>query len=126
LTTLGFVNCDLTDASAGRIKAFLLREDVGDRAPKKKAKLELRELDLQCNSFSYRLLLDLGDALSEASLALLDLRDNQEIDPRIIANIRKVVKHLEIHVDNCQSFEFSEPHLVVNDLFKGTCAIQKN
>jgi hypothetical protein len=93
------VNCDLTDASAGRIKSFLRREDVGDRAPKKKAKLDLRELNLQHNSFSHRLLLDLAEALPEASLALIDLRDNQAIDPRIIADIMKGVKHLEIHVD---------------------------
>jgi hypothetical protein len=98
LSVLSLISCDLSDASAGGLKSVLLRDDVRARGRKKKAQCALRELRLPGNAFSYRLILDLGEALSAPPLALLDLRDNQAIDSRIIGNIRKVVKRLEIRV----------------------------
>ncbi|KAK8870390.1 hypothetical protein M9Y10_008272 [Tritrichomonas musculus] len=105
-------NCNLTDSSSASIKMLLNYysvNSVGTRRSKKTSKVEFTDnmsfqvLDLRYNSFSYRLLLEIGDVLSIVPLKVLDIRYNQLIDSKIASNMKSAIHGLDVRVNSQQT-----------------------
>jgi hypothetical protein len=114
LTALGFVGCGLTDASVGDIRAMILPLRDDQKTLKMFAG-HFQLLDLQENSFSYRLLLELGDLFSQTALRVLDLRNNQPIDKQIAINIKKAIPRLQVRI-NAQEYVHFVPEEVSREI----------
>ena len=104
-----FRNCGLTDMSIDPLKHILSYNVSLQREEEWKASLEiggvvdiicLKTLDIQFNLFSVRMLIEITDILADLPLTLLDIRNNQPIDDRIVMNIRKTVPHVAIKVNS--------------------------
>lgn len=102
LTQFKCQKCSLTDSSTSSIKMLLNCYSTGNRKVKAKglSNQSLQVLDLQYNSFSYRLLLDIGDVLSIIPLKILDIRFNQMIDPKIAKNMKTTIHGLDIRINS--------------------------
>lgn len=102
-------NCNLTDSSSAPIKMLLNYYSTGTRRSRKATKVEFTDnesfqvFDLRYNSFSYRLLLEIGDVLSIVPLKVLDIRYNQLIDSKIATNMKSAIHGLDVRVNSQQN-----------------------
>lgn len=109
LVRLECKNCSLTDQSSASIKMLLNYYSTGTRRSRKATKVEFTDnesfqfFDLRYNSFSYRLLLEIGDVLSIVPLKVLDIRYNQLIDAKIASNMKAAIHGLDVRVNSQQN-----------------------
>lgn len=109
LVRLECKNCNLTDQSSASIKMLLNYYSTGTRRSRKATKVEITDnesfqvFDLRYNSFSYRLLLEIGDVLSIVPLKVLDIRYNQLIDSKIASNMKTAIHGLDVRVNSQQN-----------------------
>ncbi|OHS98319.1 hypothetical protein TRFO_35263 [Tritrichomonas foetus] len=104
LSCLKCKSCNITDLSSSTTKMFLNYKAEGRTNKNKKSQQAcLRVLDLRYNSFSYRLLLEIGDVLSIVPLKVLDLRYNQLIDSKIAKNMKNVIHGLDVRVNSAKN-----------------------
>lgn len=100
LTYLCLNSCGLTDASSSNLKAFLVATAKSyTRGSKGSKQNSLQALEIRDNGFSYRLLLELGDALARIPLKVLDMRNNQLIDSEMAGNMKRNIKGLDVRVN---------------------------
>lgn len=100
LTYLCMNSCGLTDASSSNLKAFLIATARSYKRGSKGSKQNsLQALEIKDNGFSYRLLLELGDALAGIPLKVLDMRHNQLIDSEMASNMKRNIKGLDVRVN---------------------------
>lgn len=94
LTVIQFRSCGLTDVSIPSLKLLM-----GGRSTIQGESF-FTLLDLRDNSYSYKILLELGDTLAITQLKTFDLRYNQMIDSKIVRNIRKTLPKIEILINS--------------------------
>ena len=107
LVYLCLISCGLSDASASAIKGYLVANAGSMKRGQRGCKFAcLQSLDLRENSFSYRLLLELGDVLSVIPLKVIDVRKNQMIDNEIAVNMKQTIRGVDVRVNNkkCKKF----------------------
>lgn len=101
ITYLCLNSCGLTDASSSNLKAFLTANAKSyTRGASGSKQNTLQSLEIRDNGFSYRLLLELGDALARIPLRVLDMRHNQLIDNEMASNIKHNIKGLDVRVND--------------------------
>lgn len=108
VTTIECRQCGLSDMSALNINQFLnyhmLLQLKGEKDDDHFLKsVCLRSIDLRDNLFSTKLLLEIADILVDLPISLIDLRNNNQFDERIVSNIRRSAPHVEIRIGSDRS-----------------------
>lgn len=105
VTSLTCQSCGLTDASIGPLRDLLSYKATAQR---KSGKLvdrstELSAINLKDNSFSTRILLDIGTYLTDLPITLFDVSDNHTIDVQVASNLRRSAPHVELVINSQKS-----------------------
>ena len=108
VTTIECRQCGLTDMSSLNINQFLnyhmLLQLKGEKDDDHFLKsVCLRSIDLRDNLFSTKLLLEIADILADLPISLIDLRNNNQFDERIVSSIRRSAPHVEIRIGSDRS-----------------------
>ena len=109
LASITFATCGLSDKAISAVKSLLSYQVSVQKEAEWKASLELdgivsticlKKLDLSGNVFSFGLLSSIVDILADLPMTHLDLTDNQPMEDRSVNELRKLVPHLDIRVND--------------------------
>ena len=105
ITSLMCQRCGLTDASVAPLtdllKFQLMSQRKGEHDMQHGADgTSLAKLDLRDNDFSSKLLASISDFLADLRINLIDIRNNQPIDPKLVIELQKSCPHTEIRVSD--------------------------
>lgn len=105
ITSLMCQRCGLTDASVAPLTDLLKFQLMSQRKAEHDMQhgadgTSLAKLDLRDNDFSSKLLASIADFLADLRINLIDIRNNQPIDPKLVVELQKSCPHTEIRVSD--------------------------
>ena len=103
ITSLMCQRCGLTDASVAPLTDLLKFQLMSQRKAEHDMQhgiegASLTQLDFRDNDFSSKLLASIADFLGDLRISLIDIRNNQPIDFRLLFELQKSCPHVDIRV----------------------------